>query len=144
LGAGYLDVFASTFLSGAIFPSLLKQDPRYYYQGTGSKRSRLVHAIENSVMCKGDNGRWQVNYSNIAGSFGGAALSSTFYPTTNSGTFILSNGFIRMGESSLAGVLQEFVLRKLTKTKQQTADRSGPPNTALGKLSDPTSSAKKP
>ena len=143
-GAGYVDVFASTFLSGAIFPSLLKQDPRYYYQGTGSKRSRLVHAIENSVMCKGDNGRWQANYSNIAGSFGGAALSSTFYPTNNSGMFILSNGLIRMGESSLAGVLQEFVLRKLTKSKQQGADPSGPPEAAAGKLSDPTRSAKKP
>jgi Carboxypeptidase regulatory-like domain len=132
-GAGYVDVFASTFLSGAIFPSLLKQDPRYYYQGTGSKRSRLVHAVANSVMCKGDNGRWQANYSNIAGSFGGAALSSTFYPTRNSAMFTLSNGFIRMGESSLAGVLQEFVLRKLTKTKQQGADPSQPPDPATSK-----------
>lgn len=128
LGAAYVDVFASTFLSGAIFPSILKQDPRYYYQGKGSKRSRLVHAVESSVMCKGDNGRWQVNYSNIAGQFGGAALSSTFYPTTNSGMFILSNGLLRMGESSLAGVLQEFVLRKLMKMKttQQAVDHSGP------------------
>jgi hypothetical protein len=142
-GAGYVDVFASTFLSGAILPSLLKQDPRYYYQGTGSKRSRLVHAVENSIKCKGDNGRWQVNYSNIAGSFAGAALSSTLYPTTNRGSFILSNGFIRLGESSLAGVLQEFVLRKLTKTKLQAADRRAPPDVAVDKQSDPVSSAKK-
>jgi hypothetical protein len=144
LGAGYVDVFASTFLSGAVFPSLLKQDPRYYYQGTGSKRSRLVHAVENAVICKGDNGRWQVNHSNIAGVFAGAALSSTFYPTTNSGMFILSNGFIRLGESSLAGVLQEFVLRKLTKTKQPAADPSGPADAAADKQSDPVPSAKKP
>jgi len=142
-GAGYVDVFASTFLSGAILPSLLKQDPRYYYQGTGSKRSRLVHAVENSIKCKGDNGRWQVNYSNIAGSFAGAALSSTLYPTTNRGSFILSNGFIRLGESSLAGVLQEFVLRKLTKTKLQAADRRAPADGAVDKQSDPVSSAKK-
>jgi hypothetical protein len=121
-GAGYADVLASTFLSGAVFPSLLKQDPRYYYQGTGSTRSRLLHAVENSVTCKGDNGRWQVNYSNIAGVFAGAAISSTFYPTTNRGLFTLSNGFIRLGESSLGGVVQEFVLRKLTKTKRQATD----------------------
>ena len=143
LGAGYVDVFASTFLSGAVFPSLLKQDPRYYYKGTGSTRSRLVYAVGNSVMCKGDNGRWQVNYSNIAGVFAGAALSSAFYPTTNSGTFILSNGFIRLGESSLAGVLQEFVLRKLTKTKQQAANGSGPAD-AAATASDPVPSAKTP
>lgn len=116
LGAGYADIFASTFLSGAVFPSLLRQDPRYYYRGTGGTRSRLLHAIGNAVTCKGDNGRWQVNYSNLAGVFGGAALSSTFYPTNNTGMFILSNGFVRLGESSLAGVVQEFVVRKVTKT----------------------------
>jgi hypothetical protein len=143
LGAGYVDVFASTFLSGAILPSLLKQDPRYFYQGTGSKRSRLVHSIANSVRCKGDNGRWQVNYSNIAGAFAGAALSSTVYPTTNLGTFTLSNGFIRLGESSLAGVVQEFVLRKLTKTKQRDANRSGGTE-APATESDPAPSVKKP
>lgn len=122
LGAGYADVLGSTFLSGAIFPALLKQDPRYYYRGTGSTRSRLLHAVGNSVWCRGDNGNWQVNYSNIAGTFGGAALASTFYPTNNPGMFTLSNGFIRMGESSLAGVVQEFVLRKLTKTKHRGDD----------------------
>ena len=124
LGAGYVDVVASTFLSGAIFPSLLKQDPRYFYKGIGSTHSRLGYAIANSVMCKGDNGRWQVNYSNIAGAFGGAALSSTLYPTTNRGIHTLSNGFVRLGESSLAGVIQEFVLRKLTKTKRHARDGS--------------------
>src|SRR5262249_16704997 len=128
----------------AVFPSLLKQDPRYYYQGTGSKRSRLVHAIGNAAICKGDNGRWQVNYSNIAGVFAGAALSSTFYPTTNTGTFILSNSFIRLGESSLAGVLQEFVLQKLTKTKRQGADRSGKADPATDKQSDAVFSPNKP
>lgn len=117
LGAGYGDVFASTFLSGAVFPSLLKQDPRYYYKGSGSKGSRLLHAIGNSVTCKGDNGRWQINYSNLAGVFGGAALASTFYPTTNPGLFTLSSGLIRLGESSLGGVVQEFIVRKLTKTR---------------------------
>lgn len=116
-GANYVDVFASTFLSGAVLPSLLKQDPRYYYQGAGSTRSRFLHAVENAVQCKGDNGRWQVNYSNLAGSFAGAALSSALYPTDNRGMFILSNGFIRLGESSLTGVIQEFVLRRFTKRK---------------------------
>jgi hypothetical protein len=67
------------------------------------------------VWCKGDSGRWQVNYSNIAGVASGAALVSTYYPSKSQGTDILQNSLIRMGESSLAGVVQEFVLRKLTK-----------------------------
>jgi hypothetical protein len=114
-GADYGDAFASTFLSGAVFPSLFKQDPRYFYRGTGSTKKRILYAISNSVWCKGDNGRWQVNYSNMAGVVSGAALASTYYPSKNQGTDILQNSLIRMGESSLAGIVQEFVLRKLTK-----------------------------
>ena len=115
-GAAYGDAFASTFLSGAVFPSLFKQDPRYFYRGTGSTKKRVLYAISNSVWCKGDNGSWQVNYSNMAGVVSGAALVSTYYPSKNQGMNILQNSLIRMGESSLAGVVQEFVLRKLTKT----------------------------
>ena len=114
-GGVYARVITSTFLSGAVFPSLLKQDPRYFYKGAGSTRSRIWRAVGNSVICKGDNGRWQINYSNIAGAFGGAAVSSTYYPTKNQAVTFLSNGFIRLGESSLAGIFQEFVARKLTK-----------------------------
>jgi hypothetical protein len=114
-GAAYGDAFASTFLSGAVFPSLFKQDPRYFYRGTGGTKKRILYAISNSVWCKGDNGRWQVNYSNVAGVVSGAALVSTYYPSKNQGTDILQNSLIRMGESSLAGVVQEFVLRRLTK-----------------------------
>jgi hypothetical protein len=128
-GAVYGDVFASTFLSGAVFPSLLKQDPRYFYRGTGSTKKRLLYAIGNSVWCKGDNGRWQVNYSNMAGVVSGAAIVSTYYPSKNQGLQILQNSLVRMGESSLAGVMQEFVLRRLTKGRRQDSTVTQPTDT---------------
>jgi hypothetical protein len=137
-GTAYADVIASTFLSGAVFPSLLKQDPRYFYRGNGSMRSRIWRAVSNSIICKGDNGRWQANYSNIAGSFAGAAISSTYYPTTNRASVVLSNGFIRMGESSLAGIMQEFVVRKFMKQSKRQATDSGDSTEA----SPPKSSAR--
>ena len=120
-GTVYANIVASTFLSGAIFPSLLKQDPRYFYKGTGTTRSRIWRAVSNSVLCKGDNGRWQINYSNIAGSLGGAAISTTIYPNKNA-SVIVSNFLVRMGESSLAGIFQEFVARKLTKQPKRQGD----------------------
>ena len=147
LGAGYGDVVTSTFLSGAIFPSLLHQDPRYYFQGTGSTRSRILHAVENSVRCKGDNGNWQVNYSNILGAFGGAAVSSYLYPTNNRAMFTLSNGFIRMGESSLAGFVQEFVVPKISKSARRAKQQSQPPQTDSIQVSETQTNsdpAKKP
>jgi hypothetical protein len=49
-------LFWGTFIGSAILPSLLKQDSRYFYKGSGSKGSRILYAMANSVICKGDNG----------------------------------------------------------------------------------------
>jgi hypothetical protein len=115
-GASYPNVFAATFIGGAVLPSILKQDPRYYYKGEGTKRSRLLHAIATSVICKGDSGHWQPNYSNVAGSFAAAGIAKLYYPASDSrkASFVVSTALIRIGETSLAGVLQEFVFPKLT------------------------------
>jgi hypothetical protein len=147
LGAGYGDVVASTFLSGAIFPTVLKQDPRYFFKGTGSASSRMLNAISNSVRCKGDNGHRQINYSNILGAFAGAAVSSYLYPTNNRGMFTLGNGFLRMGESSLAGIVQEFVVPKLSKQakreRQQIKDQAEAAQAAVAQTGS-VSAARKP
>lgn len=115
-GASYADVFAATFIGGAVMPSLLKQDPRIFYKGTGSKKSKILYAIATSVICKGDNGHWQPNYSNIAGSFGGAGLEALYLPANDrrGAGFVVSSALIRLGETSIAGVLQEFVFPRLT------------------------------
>ena len=114
-GAGYADVVTSTFIGGAILPSLLKQDPRYFYKGTGSKRSRILYAIANSVICKGDNGHWQANYSSILGSLAAGGISNLYYPSTDRGAGLtFENTAIGIGATAAANILQEFVIRKLT------------------------------
>jgi hypothetical protein len=124
-GASYGNVFASTFIGGAVMPSILKQDPRYFYKGSGSKRSRILYAAASSFICKGDNGRWQPNYSNVIGSFAGAGLQAAYLPANDrrGSGFILSSALIRLGETSLAGVLQEFVFSKLTKRPRRAASQ---------------------
>src|ERR1700733_2989195 len=109
--ATYGDVFAATLIGGAVMPSILKQDPRYFYKGSGSKKSRFLYAMASSVICKGDNGKWQPNYSNVIGSFGGAAIQYSYTPVNDrQGTNgLVGSALIRMGETSLAGVLQEFL-----------------------------------
>jgi hypothetical protein len=114
-GAGYADVVTSTFIGGAILPSLLKQDPRYFYKGTGGKRSRILYAIANSVICKGDNGHWQANYSSILGSLAAGGISNLYYPSTDRGAGLtFENTAIGIGATAAANILQEFVIRKLT------------------------------
>ena len=122
-GASYADVFDATFLGGAVLPIVFKQDPRYFYKGTGSKRSRLIHAIASSVVCKGDNGRWQPNYSNVLGSFAAGGIAKLYFPAKDSqgAGFVVSSALIRIGETSLAGILQEFVFPKLTPNRPTRA-----------------------
>jgi Carboxypeptidase regulatory-like domain len=115
-GAGYADTVAGTFIGGAILPSLLKQDPRYFYKGTGSKASRFLYAIAASVICKGDNGRWQPNYSNVLGNFAAGGISNLYYPPQDrdGAGLTLENGAIGIGATAVANIFQEFIIRKLT------------------------------
>jgi hypothetical protein len=116
LGASYTDVLTGTFIGSAVLPSLLKQDPRYFYKGTGSTRSRVLYALASPVICKGDNMRWQPNYSNVAGAFASAGISYLYYPNSdrNGAGLVVQNSLIRLGEVAFEGVLQEFVVRRFT------------------------------
>ena len=78
-GASYGDVVIGTFLGSAILPSVLKQDPRYFYRGTGSTRSRILYALASPIICKGDNGRWQPDYSYVLGNFAAAGIANLYY-----------------------------------------------------------------
>jgi hypothetical protein len=116
VGAVAADGLSDIMIGGAILPSLLHQDPRYFYQGTGTNKSRVFHALSSPFICKGDNARLQPNYSSVGGDLASAALSNAYYPASNRGarqTF--QNFIIGTGERMLGSVLQEFVLPRLTR-----------------------------
>jgi hypothetical protein len=114
-GAVYADNLTSTFLGGAIFPSLFKQDPRYFYKGTGTVRSRFFYAVANAVICKGDNRKWQPAYSTILGDLASGGISNAYYPNSDRGAaLVFENTLIGIGTTAAANVLQEFLIRKLT------------------------------
>jgi len=115
-GAGYADTVSGTFVGAAILPSLLKQDPRYFYKGTGSKVSRALYAIGNSVFCKGDNGHWQPNYSNILGSIAAGGISNIYYPAQDrdGAGLTFANAAIGIGATAIGNLFQEFVIKKFT------------------------------
>src|SRR5262249_29398242 len=114
-GAAYLDNATGTFLGSAILPSLLKQDPRYFYKGTGSTGSRILYALTRSVICRGDNQRWQFNYSAVLGSLASGGISTLYYPDKDRGAaLVFENTLISIGESAVVNLFQEFVIRKFT------------------------------
>jgi|HubBroStandDraft_6_1064221.scaffolds.fasta_scaffold05301_3 hypothetical protein len=115
-GASYADLVSGTFIGGAILPSIFKQDPRYFYKGTGSRKSRFFYAVASAVICKGDNGRWQPNYSNMLGSLAAGGISNLYYPASdrNGVGLTFENALIGIGGSAASAVVQEFFLRKIT------------------------------
>lgn len=115
-GAAYADGASATFIGGAILPTVFKQDPRYFYKGTGSKRSRVLYALANSVICKGDNGKWQPAYSSILGSLAAGGLSNLYYAPSdrNGAELTFENALVGIGASAVTNLLQEFVVRRLT------------------------------
>jgi hypothetical protein len=116
-GAAYGDGFTSAMLGGAILPALLHQDPRYFYKGTGSITKRALYAISTVVICKGDNGKWQPNYSNVLGNLGSAGLSNLYYPASdrNGAQTTIDNALIGTASGAIASLIQEFLLHKISR-----------------------------
>lgn len=115
VGAVYADGFTDIMFGGAILPSLLHQDPRYFYQGTGTIKSRTLHALENPFICRGDNGKNQINFSSMGGDLISASISNAYYPVSNRGAgFVFSQFAISTAEREVSSLVQEFVIRKLT------------------------------
>jgi hypothetical protein len=114
--ADYTSGFTDIMIGGAILPSLLHQDPRYFFQGTGTIKSRLLHAISSPLVCKGDNGKWQPNYSSIGGDLASASISNAYYPESDRGVGRTFNSFaVNTGARVAAALAQEFILHKITR-----------------------------
>jgi len=115
-GATYGDSLSSTFLGAALLPSLLHQDPRYFYRGHGNVVVRALYAVSTVAVCKGDNGHWQPNYSNVLGNLGSAGISTLYYPESDRHSIqvTVDNTLLGVAEGAFGTLFQEFLLRHLT------------------------------
>jgi hypothetical protein len=117
-GAGMADATVGTLLTGAVLPMVFRQDPRYFYKGSGSTASRTWYALKTTVISRGDNGRWQPAYANVLGSFGAGAVSGLYYPGGERGGMLaMENGLSALAFDGFANVMQEFVLRRMTPSR---------------------------
>jgi hypothetical protein len=122
--AGYGKRFAANYgnfltgagLSGLVFPILFHQDPRYFYKGTGTVTSRALYALAAAVICRGDNGKWQPNYSSVFGDLASGALSNLYYPASSrtGAALTFENGLIDIASDAAGNLVQEFLLKHLT------------------------------
>ena len=115
-GADLADLWVGNYMGGAVLPSIFHQDPRYFYRGTGTVKSRFLYAVSRVLICRGDNGRWQPNYSGVLGDLSAGAISNVYYPASDrqGPRLTIENGFLGVAGDAMNGVVQEFILSHFT------------------------------
>jgi hypothetical protein len=130
-GASYADNFDGTLLGNAIFPIILKQDPRYFRRGQGRFTTRLLYSISTTVWCKNDNGSHGFNYSNILGNLAAGGISNIYYPASDRGAGLtFERGFTVTAYGAFGGVFNEFwpdIAKKIFKDKMVKLQPKVPP-----------------
>jgi hypothetical protein len=113
--AAYGDGLTSDVFRHAVYASLFHQDPRYFYQGTGTVRSRFLHAISFAVALRGNDGSVKPNYSYVAGYLTSGALSNAYYPHADRGVgLVFTRALFGVAGTAGEGLLREFVFNHLT------------------------------
>lgn len=119
-GAAYGDVVIGDFMTEALYPTLLHQDPRYFRRGTGSGPSRAWFAIRQLFWTRTDAGGYQFNYSEVMGNATAAAISTAYYPDNRTAGTVVSKLAIQLAIDGAGNLLKEFwpdIDRKFHKQK---------------------------
>jgi hypothetical protein len=113
--AAYGDGLFTDLFSHAVYPSLFHQDPRYYYQGSGSIKSRVLHAASFAIITRNDRGQSVPNYSYLAGAMTAGAISNLYYPHADRGAnLVFTNAAIGIAGRAGGTILREFLLKRIT------------------------------
>jgi len=114
--AGYTRYFATSyadwtignFMTEALYPTVLRQDPRYFRRGVGAGWSRLGYALGEIFRTHADSGRRQFNFSEILGNSTAAAISTTYYPGSRDVQSVATKFVVQIGVDMASNVLKEF------------------------------------
>jgi hypothetical protein len=122
-GSNFLDGTTETFFAQAIFPSIFRQDPRYYQDGKATFWRRAGYAVSRTGVTRNDSGRMRFNISEFAGAAAAAALSNTYHPASDrSVTNTMETWVSMMGWDTVSNVLKEFwpdIRRKVHQRKDR-------------------------
>ena len=107
-GASYGDLLIGNYMTEAIFPTILHQDPRYFRRGTGSGLSRLGYAMSRIFVTQRDSGGTQFNFSEIAGNTAAVAISNSYYANNRTAHDAVSKLGMQIGVDMTGNILKEF------------------------------------
>lgn len=108
-GASLADLTSGNFFAGYVYPSLLKQDPRYFRLGKGSVTHRIFYSFAQAFVCRTDKGGRSFNWSNVLGIVTAGTISNAYYPSSDRGAGLTaSRSAVSLVYGSIGGLLDEF------------------------------------
>jgi hypothetical protein len=107
-GASYGDFLIGNYMTEAIYPTILHQDPRYFRRGTGSTWSRMLYAIGQTLWTHSDSGHMHFNYSEVLGNSTAVAISTAYYRDNRDAGDAITKLGTQIGVDMAANVLKEF------------------------------------
>jgi hypothetical protein len=107
-GASYGDFVIGNYMTEAVFPTILHQDPRYFRRGTGSTWSRIFYAVRQTLWTHSDSGGMQFNYSEVLGNSTAVAISNAYYKDNRDVGDAVTKLGTQIGVDMAANVLKEF------------------------------------
>ena len=108
LGTSYADFVIGDYMTEAIFPSFLHQDPRYFRKNTGGGLARAAYAAGQIFWTHADGGGTQFNFSEVAGNSTAVAISTAYYPAGRDASDAVSKLGIQLGVDMASNMLKEF------------------------------------
>jgi len=125
LGTGYADQAIGNMMTESIYPSLLREDPRYFRRGTGRFWSRTFYAATRVFVTRTDAGGTRFNFSEVLGNATAVAISNSYYPDNRNALANIGKLSEQIGIDSFSQILKEFWPDVKRKFFQRHADPSG-------------------
>ena len=95
-------------MTESIWPSMLREDPRYFRRGRGSVPSRAWYAVTRVLVTKTDAGGTRFNFSEWLGNGTAAAISNAYYPDGHTVSDNVSHLLVQVGTDAISQMLKEF------------------------------------
>jgi hypothetical protein len=124
----YADWAIGDYMTEAIWPSLLHQDPRYFRRGNGRALSRLTYAMSQIFVTHNDSGHISFNFSEIGGNATTAAISQAYHPDNRDAASAGSTFAVQIGVDMASNIMKEFYpdLRRALSRKHRPATSPTP------------------
>jgi len=102
------DQIIGSYVTEAVLPSMLREDPRYFRSGTGNFWRRISYAASRVVVTRADSGSSRLFVSEVAGNAVVVAATSFYYPDSQSAAEGAERYAMQLGNDAVSNILTEF------------------------------------